>query len=99
MSIAIRRVRDELDSFDELQRQGLCAGCADSAEARASDFRRAFEKAAAKGDRDGLVCANCAARWMPGADINHAGVGLDDDSRRGALVRDAMRQVRGGAAR
>lgn len=49
-----------------------CACCADDPEAQESDLRRAFERAAAKGDRNFLVCANCAARWTLSPDIDYA---------------------------
>jgi hypothetical protein len=71
--IEYRSVPEELDRFDELHRQRLCASCAaDSAETRAGSLRRAFEKAAASGDTDFMVCANCAARWIPDIDIEEA---------------------------
>jgi hypothetical protein len=66
MTIEYRDVRNELDRFDELHRERLCACCADEPEAQVSDLRRAFERAAAKGNSNFLVCANCSARWMPG---------------------------------
>jgi hypothetical protein len=70
--IEILSVRGELDSLDELNRESFCAEHQDVPEARCSRWRLAFEKAAAKGDRNALVCANCAARWMPDIDINYA---------------------------
>jgi hypothetical protein len=70
--IEFRTVRNELDRLDELNRQAFCADCADSAEARCSGWRLAFERAAARGDAGFMVCANCAARWLPELDINHA---------------------------
>ena len=48
--IELRTVRDELDRFDELHRARFCACCADGPEAQESDLRRAFERAAAKGN-------------------------------------------------
>ncbi len=70
--IELRSVRDELDRFDELWRQRFCASCADVPEARASSLRLAFEKAAAKGNSDFMVCLHCAAHWTPEPDIDHA---------------------------
>ncbi len=70
--IEYRSVRAELDRFDELHRQSLCASCALSAEGRASSLRRAFEQAAAKSNIDFMACSNCSVRWIPGTDINHA---------------------------
>jgi hypothetical protein len=73
MTIEYRDVRNELDRFDELHRERLCPCCANDPEAQGSDLRRAFERAAAKGNRNFLVCANCAARWIvPEPDIDHA---------------------------
>ncbi len=63
--IEIRTLRDELARFDELHRRKFCACCADESEARASSFRRAFEKAGAKGNTGFLTCANCSVRWLP----------------------------------
>lgn len=70
--IELRTVRDELDRFDELHRARFCACCADGPEAQESDLRRAFERAAAKGNNIFLHCANCAARWTPAPDIDDA---------------------------
>jgi len=70
--IEVLSMRSELDSLDELNRETFCADHQDVPEARCSRWRLAFERAAAKSDRNALVCANCAARWMPGADINYA---------------------------
>ncbi len=73
MTIEYRDVRDELDRFDELHREGLCACCANDPEAQVSDLRRAFERAAAKGNSSFLRCANCAATWkLPEPDIDEA---------------------------
>ncbi|MGA7872937.1 MAG: hypothetical protein WCA22_18765 [Candidatus Binatus sp.] len=70
--IELRSVLDELNRFDKLWRQRFCASCADEPEARASGLRLAFEKAAAKGQAGFMVCDNCAARWLPDSDVNHA---------------------------
>ena len=70
--IEVLTVRSELDRLDELNKQQFCADCADVPEARCSRWRLAFEKAAAKSDRDALICSNCAARWVPDIDINYA---------------------------
>lgn len=70
--IELRTVRDELDRFDELNRQTFCADHADVPEARCSRWRLSFERAAAKGNRNFMTCANCAARWLPEPDINSA---------------------------
>jgi hypothetical protein len=70
--IEVLSIRSELDSLDELNRESFCAEHRNVPEARCSRWRLAFEKAAAKGDRNALVCANCAARWMPDIDINYA---------------------------
>jgi hypothetical protein len=70
--IEILSVRSELDRLDALHKQRFCADCAGAPEARCSRWRLAFERAAAKGDRNALVCANCATRWMPDIDINYA---------------------------
>ena len=88
--IELRTVRDELDRFDELHRARFCACCADSPEAQESDLRRAFERAAAKGNNIFLHCANCAATWkLPEPDINYAVRGwwmvLSDDRLVGTL--------------
>jgi hypothetical protein len=90
MIIEYRDVRDELDRFDELHREQLCACCADDPEVQVSDLRRAFERAAAKGNSNFLLCANCAARWIiPEPDINYAVRGwwmiLSDDRLVGTL--------------
>ena len=70
--IEVLSIRSELDSLDELNRETFCAEHRDVPEARCSRWRLAFEKAAAKGDRDALICSNCAARWVPDIDINYA---------------------------
>jgi hypothetical protein len=70
--IEVLSIRSELDRLDALNRESFCAEHQDVPEARCSRWRLAFEKAAAKGDRNALVCANCATRWMPDIDINYA---------------------------
>lgn len=69
MTIEYRDVRNELDRFDGLWRQRFCASCVDSEEARCSGLRLAFERAAAKDNRNFLRCANCAATWKAEPDI------------------------------
>ena len=87
--IELRTVRYELDRFDELHRARFCPCCIDSPEAQESELRRAFERAAAKGNSSFLRCANCAARWTPEPDINYAVRGwwmiLSDDRLVGTL--------------
>jgi len=70
--IEVLSIRSELDSLDELNRESFCAEHRDVPEARCSRWRLAFEKAAAKGDRNALVCSNCRERWTPGTDIDAA---------------------------
>ena len=72
LRIELRTVYDELVRLDELNRQRFCGDCTDSAEARCSKWRLAFEKAAARGDRGFMACANCAVRWTAEPDIDHA---------------------------
>jgi hypothetical protein len=90
MTIEYRDVRNELDRLDELHRERLCACCADDPDVQGSDLRRAFEREAAKSNRNFLRCANCSARWIiPEPDIDYAVRGwmmiLSDDRLVGTL--------------
>jgi hypothetical protein len=75
MMIEYRTVRDELDRFDEIHRDRLCACCAADPEAQGSSLRKAFERAGAKGKSNFMACANCGVRWLAEPDVNYAVIG------------------------
>jgi len=58
--IIYRKLVDELTANDEL----YCGSCS------AHTLRAALEQAAARGDRNFLICENCRERWVPDVEID-----------------------------